>query len=340
MDTSTEQQLSHALLERLEPLIHTAECQLRDLGQGQVLLHSSIAELSSTLNLTQEQLDNVQDTFAKLPLYIAKLNAMKNTIASVTVQSRKLKRRADQVAAGREKQAVKSQAARAKEQAYDQTIAAVPVANASPVATPSQHIEGSSLSLRSSSSSPSPTLASSNRTRPGTPTRSGSPSTSSLYGTPTSTTAASAIASDGTSSQSLKSHSSGSISSIRLPFPLPAKPAFPIISSTRPLSGSGSPPPSLTPRRMSPTLAASPGGVAIGNDSAMDAAEATRPPRELVDRFPQVSLSSQDDSGIAAVSPSAVEVVRLRRKKKAVSKSSASSVASISTTASAPKDKS
>ncbi|KAF9962083.1 hypothetical protein BGZ72_010689 [Mortierella alpina] len=83
----------------------------------------------------EEQLDNVHDTFAKLPLYIAKLNAMKNTIASVTVQSRKLKRRADQVAVGREKQAVKSQAARAKEQAYDQTVAAVPVANASPTTT-------------------------------------------------------------------------------------------------------------------------------------------------------------------------------------------------------------
>ncbi|KAF9932835.1 hypothetical protein BGZ67_004556, partial [Mortierella alpina] len=337
MDTSTEQQLSHALLERLEPLIHTAECQLRDLGQGQVLLHSSIAELSSTLNLTQEQLDNVHDTFAKLPLYIAKLNAMKNTIASVTVQSRKLKRRADQVAAGREKQAVKSQAARAKEQAYDQTIAAVPVANSSPTTT--QQTEGSSLSLRSSSSSPSPTRALSNRTRSGTPTRSGSPSTSSLYGTPTTATASTVMASDGTPSQSLKSQPLASMSSIRLPFPLPAKPAFPVISSTRPLSGSGSPPPSLTPRRMSPTLVASPGGVAIGSDSVVDTGDATGPPRELVERFPQVSLSSQDHSGTATVSsPSAVEVVRLRRKKKAVSKSSASSVASISTTASTHKD--
>ncbi|KAF9285498.1 hypothetical protein BGZ68_003809 [Mortierella alpina] len=309
--------------------------------QGQVLLHSSIAELSSTLNLTQEQLDNVHDTFAKLPLYIAKLSAMKNTIASVTAQSRKLKRRADQVAVGREKQALKSQAARAKEQAYDQTIAAVPVASASPTTTTTftQQIEASSPSLRSSSSSPSPTLASSNRTRSGTPTRSGSPSTNSLYGAPATTTAATTIASDGASSQSLKSQSSASMSSIRLPFPLPAKPAFPIISSTRPLSGSGSPPPSLTPRRMSPTAIASPGGVAIGNDSAVDTADATGPPRELVDRFPQVSSLSQDDSGIAAVSsPSTVEVVRLRRKKKAVSKSSASSVASISTTASAQKD--
>ncbi|KAG0197408.1 hypothetical protein BGX28_009102 [Mortierella sp. GBA30] len=49
---------------------------------------------------------------------------MKNTVASVTAQSRKLKRKAEQVAAGREKQAIKKEAARAKEQAYDQAVAA------------------------------------------------------------------------------------------------------------------------------------------------------------------------------------------------------------------------
>ncbi|KAF9128295.1 hypothetical protein BGW39_005201 [Mortierella sp. 14UC] len=125
MDDSPEHLMSQALLEKLEPLIHTIESQLRDLGQGQVILQGNIAQLSSELNMTQAELDRVHDTFARLPHYIAKLAAMKNTIANVSVMSRKLKRRAEQVTIGREKQNNKAQAARAREQAYDQTIAAV-----------------------------------------------------------------------------------------------------------------------------------------------------------------------------------------------------------------------
>ncbi|KAF9539365.1 hypothetical protein EC957_005463 [Mortierella hygrophila] len=124
MEESPEQLMSQALLEKLEPLIHTIESQLRDLGQGQVILQGNVAQLSSEINMTQAELDKVHDTFARLPHYIAKLTAMKNTIATVSVMSRKLKRRAEQVAIGREKQNNKAQAARAREQAYDQTIAA------------------------------------------------------------------------------------------------------------------------------------------------------------------------------------------------------------------------
>ncbi|KAF9905924.1 hypothetical protein EC991_001165 [Linnemannia zychae] len=310
MDDSPEQLMSQTLLEKLEPLIHTIESQLRDLGQGQVILQGNVAQLSSELNMTQTELDKVHDTFARLPHYIAKLVAMKNTIANVSVMSRKLKRRAEQVAIGREKQNNKAQAARAREQAYDQTIAAV-----------------QSKTSKSASASTQPQAQSS--------------SGSAIGGA--------AVTSGGTSSnqasspQSPQSRSTISMPSIRLPFPLPAKPAFPIVSTMRPSSGSGSPPPSSS-QRLSPMLSgrgvetptvSPPGelGQELANGRPDSNSNSNSPQQDLVDRFPQISAGTDD--GIKAVGSSMeVEVVRLRRKKKAGSKSSASSVASTGTTGS------
>ncbi|KAG0240376.1 hypothetical protein BGX31_001997 [Mortierella sp. GBA43] len=132
MSDSVDQLLSQALLEQLGPLINRVDKQLRDLAQVQVLLQGDIAEISGELESTQTELDRVHDTFARLPHYVAKVTAMKNTIASVTTLTKKLKRRASQVAVSREKQAVRAQVTKAKEQAYDQTIAAVQAAPSTP----------------------------------------------------------------------------------------------------------------------------------------------------------------------------------------------------------------
>ncbi|KAG0315033.1 hypothetical protein BGZ97_008722 [Linnemannia gamsii] len=307
MEESPEQLMSQALLEKLEPLIHTIESQLRDLGQGQVILQDNVAQLSSELNITQAELDKVNDTFARLPHYIAKLAAMKNTIATVSVMSRKLKRRAEQVAIGREKQNNKAQAARAREQAYDQTIAAV----------------------QSKSSGP----AASTSTEPQTPSNS---ATGTAIGT-----VGEASRSQAFSPLLPQSRPTISMPSIRLPFPLPAKPAFPIVSTSRSSSGTGSPPPTSS-QRLSPMLSGrgvetsrivSTGELGPEQASEQVDSNSNSPQEPLVDRFPQIS-STTDDS-LKAVGPSMeVEVVRLRRKKKAGSKSSASSVTSIGTTGS------
>ncbi|KAI7828013.1 hypothetical protein BC939DRAFT_475055 [Gamsiella multidivaricata] len=66
MDESAEQQLNQALLEKLEPLINTIESQLRDLVQGQAILQSNVVEISSELNLTQEELERAYDTATAL----------------------------------------------------------------------------------------------------------------------------------------------------------------------------------------------------------------------------------------------------------------------------------
>ncbi|KAF9165874.1 hypothetical protein BGX20_000426 [Mortierella sp. AD010] len=302
MNDSVEQQLSQALLEKLEPLINTVESQLRDLAQGQVLLQSNVAQLSSELSLTQEELDKVHDTFARLPHYVAKLAAMKNTIASVTALSRKLKRRADQVVIGREKQAAKMQVARAKEQAYDQAIAAVQA-----TATSSQP-----QSSRHSSSSISSIPISSVAHDSGTPTQT------------TAMTTGTGLVTGGVSIQSTQNQGP-SPSSTRLPFPLPAKPAFPVVSTMR---SSGSPPPLLAGKISDRDIVASSSSATVVSTQSFDN---TGQLQERVDRFPQVS-SLQDDASITAASSSEVEVVRLRRKKKPVSKSS--SIASVSTTTS------
>ncbi|KAF9352222.1 hypothetical protein BGX26_009926 [Mortierella sp. AD094] len=314
MDDSVEQQLSQALLEKLEPLINTVESQLRDLAQGQVLLQSNVAQLSSELSLTQVELDKVHDTFARLPHYVAKLAAMKNTIASVTALSRKLKRRADQVVIGREKQAAKILVARAKEQAYDQAVAAVQATSTSSQPQSSRH------STSSMSSIPISSVA---HDISGTPTQTATMATGT------------GLVAGGVSIQSPQSQQSSPASSARLPFPLPAKPAFPVVSTMR---SSGSPPPSISPN-MSSLLA----GKISDRDMVVSPSSATTAPnqsfdntgqlQERVDRFPQVS-SIQDDASITAASSSEVEVVRLRRKKKPASRSSTSSIASISTTTS------
>ncbi|KAG0281986.1 hypothetical protein BGZ96_000948 [Linnemannia gamsii] len=318
MDESPEHLMSQALLEKLEPLIHTIESQLRDLGQGQVILQGNVAQLSSELNMTQAELDKIHDTFARLPHYIAKLTAMKNTIATVSVMSRKLKRRVEQVTIGREKQNNKAQAARAREQAYDQTIAAV----------------------RSRTSGP----AASTSTEPQTPS-SFAAGIAGLVGT--AGTAGTAGTTGGPSSgqavPSLSPQSRPTISmpSIRLPFPLPAKPAFPIVSTSRSSSGTGSPPPSSS-QRLSPMLSGrgmetstvtSTGELGPEQASEQADSNSNSPQEPLVDRFPQIS-STTDDTLKAVGSSMEVEVVRLRRKKKAGSKSSASSVASTGTTGS------
>ncbi|KAF9295047.1 hypothetical protein BGZ88_002855 [Linnemannia elongata] len=304
MEESPEQLMSQALLEKLEPLIHTIESQLRDLGQGQVILQGNVAQLSSELNMTQAELDKVHDTFARLPHYIAKLTAMKNTIATVSTLSRKLKRRAEQVAIGRAKQNNKAQAARAREQAYDQTIAAV----------------------RS-------------RTSESTASASTEPQMQSISGAGTAGTEGGTSFNQAISPLSSQSRSTISMPSIRLPFPLPAKPAFPIVSTTRSPSGTGSPPPSSS-QRLSPMLSGRGTSTVtstgdLGPEQAIEQTDSNSnsPQQPLVDRFPQIS-STTDDSIKAVGSSMEVEVVRLRRKKKAGSKSSASSVASTGTTGS------
>ncbi|KAF8980838.1 hypothetical protein BGZ46_003656 [Entomortierella lignicola] len=285
MEDSVEHQLSQALLEKLEPLINTVESQLRDLAQGQAILQNNVAQLSTELDLTQIELDKVHDTFARLPHYVAKLTAMKNTIASVTALSRKLKRRADQVAIGREKQAVKMQMARAKEQAYDQAVAAVQVTTFS-----------SPLQSSTSTASPAP-----------------------ISGQSQDIEGEACI-------QSPQSQSPSSMASIRLPFPLPAKPAFPVVSTMRSSFPKASP---LASGKMSDRDIVTSSPTAVSSPSF----EADGQPQERVDRFPQVS-SIQDDGSTTVTNPSEVEVVRLRRKKKPASRSSTSSIASISTTTS------
>ncbi|KAG0056090.1 hypothetical protein BGZ83_006351 [Gryganskiella cystojenkinii] len=299
-DWAMEQQFSQALLEKLEPLILNVDRQLRDLGQGQTILQEQMSQLSLELGASQSELDRVHDTFARLPHYIAKVAAMKNTIASVTVQSKKLKKRSDLVVLGREKQLAKAQASRAKEQAYDQTIAAV-----------------------KGPAGPSTPTASATSPRPLSP---GSASPLAKSSVSTATSGGTIFMSPNTSSSSLlapvrtpiMAESISTTPSRTLPFPLPAKPAFPIVSTTRPpSSASPSPPPSTT--------------ASIIMDTAS-------PPQDPVDRFPQVSSSAgggtdqDDDELAAAISPLAVEVVRLRRKKKTGSKSSLNSTTSTSTT--------
>ncbi|KAF9127081.1 hypothetical protein BGX30_014948 [Mortierella sp. GBA39] len=306
MEESPEQLMSQALLEKLEPLIHTIESQLRDLGQGQVILQGNVAQLSSEINMTQAELDKVHDTFARLPHYIAKLTAMKNTIATVSVMSRKLKRRAEQVAIGREKQNNKAQAARAREQAYDQTIAAVQ-----------------------------------SRTSGSTASASTEPQMQSSSGEGAAGTARGVSINQAFPPLSPQNSSTISMPSIRLPFPLPAKPAFPIVSTSRSSSGTGSPPPSSS-LRLSPMLSGRGAETStvtstgeLGPDQAIEQADSNSnsPQQPLVDRFPQIS-STTDDSIKAVGLSMEVEVMRLRRKKKAGTKSSASSVASTGTTGS------
>ncbi|KAG0368849.1 hypothetical protein BGZ54_000989 [Gamsiella multidivaricata] len=319
MDESAEQQLNQALLEKLEPLINTIESQLRDLVQGQAILQSNVVEISSELNLTQEELERAYDTFARLPHYIAKLVAMKNTIASTTALSRKLKRRADQVAIGREKQAAKVLATRAKEQAYDQVVAAVQA-----TMSPASQIQPSGQ--RSGTLPPAPPSASTASTSTVAP--------STALSSPE----------DNSPHQLMDNRQSSPMLPSRLPFPLPAKPAFPIVSTMRSSARTDSSPTSLAPR-ISTLL---PGKVSdqsvVTSPISMTSNSTMRSDLEIsieqegrVDRFPQVS-STQDDALIAAVGSSEVEVVRVRRKKKAASKSSASSsIASISTATSIKK---
>ncbi|KAG0020545.1 hypothetical protein BGZ82_011571 [Podila clonocystis] len=305
--TSAELQLSQSLLEKLEPLIRTVERQLMELGQGQFILQNHVSQLSSELALSQTELDKVQDTFSKLPHYVAKIAAVKNTIASVQIQSRKVKRRAELVVIGREKQANKQQAARAKEKAYDQAIAAVKVPTPT-TASPRDSISEAKEAETSSSSD-----------RPNTP------SIQSI--------GKSIVAGLANSLQPPKDTKSP----VSLPFPLPAKPAFPVVSTRSP---NGSPPPGLS-NRLSPLLSrrstgressASPTGgpasdeVSIRSGSTEPLEPDGVPTEDRVDRFPEIS--SMDD--IAATVSSEVEVVRVvRRKKKTSSRSNASSTSTL-----------
>ncbi|KAK3808716.1 MAG: hypothetical protein J3Q66DRAFT_444620 [Benniella sp.] len=330
MSESAEQQLSQALLERLGPLIITVENQLKDLAQGQVLLQSNISALSTELDMTQTELDKVHDTFARLPHYVAKVVAMRNTIATVTTLSRKLKRRANQVATAREKQAVKAQATRAKEQAYDQAVAAV---QAAPSTLPRPQV-----SRQSSASVLPSTLNSQAQDRPRTPTRITSTQGPTMASVPDTSAASSQLPSQTQPSASAPA-------SIGLPFPLPAKPAFPVVSAMRSSSRAGTPPPSLSPgispllsgkasseEATTPPTSTSGTGALIGGESEMGSEQGEQV--ERVDLFPQVSTALDD----TLIGGSEVEVVRVRRKKKVVtSKSSASSIASTSTTASSKK---
>ncbi|KAG0015162.1 hypothetical protein BGZ80_010006 [Entomortierella chlamydospora] len=149
-------------------------------------------------------------------------------------------------------------------------------------------------------------------------------------GTPTQTTAVTTGTGLVTGRVSIQStqNQGPSPSSARLPFPLPAKPAFPIVSTMR---SSASPPPLLAGKISDRDIVASPSSATVVPTQSFDN---TGQLQERVDRFPQVS-SLQDDASITAASSSEVEVVRLRRKKKPASKSSTSSIASISTTTSA-----
>ncbi|KAI9231826.1 MAG: hypothetical protein BYD32DRAFT_429884 [Podila humilis] len=303
--TSPELQVSQSLLEKLEPLIRTVEHQLMELGQGQILLQNHVSQMSSELALSQTELDKVQDTFAKLPHYIAKITAMKNMIASVQIQSRKVKRRAELVVIGREKQANKQQAARAKEKAYDQAIAAVKV---------------------------SPTTASPTDSLP-EPTKDTETSSSDRPSTPSiQSIGKSIVAGVANSLQPPK----GIRSPVNLPFPLPAKPAFPVVSTRSP---NGSPPPGLS-QRLSPLLSrrstgrensASPTGGPASDEVSIRSGSTEPPesddvPEDRVDRFPEISAMDN----VAATVGSEVEVVRVvRRKKKTSSRSNASSTSTL-----------
>ncbi|KAI8360635.1 hypothetical protein B0O80DRAFT_494785 [Mortierella sp. GBAus27b] len=304
MSDSVDQLLSQALLEQLGPLINRVDKQLRDLAQVQVLLQGDIAEISGELESTQTELDRVHDTFARLPHYVAKVTAMKNTIASVTTLTKKLKRRASQVAVSREKQAVRAQVTKAKEQAYDQTIAAVQAAPSTPT-RPSISRQASTSTIPVRPHSPA-------SERPNTPTR---PSSTLIQGAVTKPAV--------TSSTS---------SSTSLPFPLPTKPAIPAISAIRPSSRPGTPPshsPGISPRlsgkpssrEATPPPTSESSVTAIGTESEAASEQGEQVAR--VDLFPQVSSIGAE-----------VEVVRVRRKKVVAPKSSASSIASTSTTAS------
>ncbi|ORZ16845.1 hypothetical protein BCR41DRAFT_353279 [Lobosporangium transversale] len=264
---------------------------------------------------------------------------MKNMITSTTILSRKLQRRVDQVIIGREKQAAKMKVVRAKEQAYDQAVAAVHTSTST-----SSHPQWSG-----SSSSPS---------KPISPLMANAQSQDHPLAL---------LGSTGSKSLELDINASSSAArlpppsppppSAGLPFPLPAKPAFPVISTMRSSNRSESPPLSISPH-FSPLLlgrttatAASPGrdfansptsSLTGGNDSDVQQQQLS----ERVDRFPQISSTAQDDEASKNLSTqfaSEVEVVRLRRKKK-LSKSSAntsnSSIVSVSTTASVKRSQS
>lgn len=227
---------------------------------------------------------------------------MKNTIASVQVQSRKVKRRAELVVIGREKQANKQQAAKAKEKAYDQAIAAVKV--------------------------PTPTTASPRDSISEIPASSDRPNTPSIQSIGKSIVAG--LANSLQPPKDIKSP-------VSLPFPLPAKPAFPVVSTRSP---NGSPPPGLS-NRLSPLLSrqstgrensASPTGgpasdeVSIRSGSTEPLEPSDVPAEDRVDRFPEIS--AMDD--IAATVSSEVEVVRVvRRKKKMSSRSNTSSTSTL-----------
>lgn len=231
---------------------------------------------------------------------------MKNTLASVQVQSRKVKRRAELVVIGREKQANKQQAARAKEKAYDQAIAAVKVSPTT--ASPTDSLPGPTKDTEISSSSDRPST----------------PSIQSI--------GKSIVAGVANSLQPPK----GIRSPVSLPFPLPAKPAFPVVSTRSP---NGSPPPGLS-QRLSPLLSrrstgrensASPTGGPASDEVSIRSGSTEPPesddvPEDRVDRFPEIS--AMDD--VAATVGSEVEVVRVvRRKKKTSSRSNASSTSTL-----------
>ncbi|KAF9160669.1 hypothetical protein DFQ26_005289 [Actinomortierella ambigua] len=181
--------------------------------QGQALLLSNVAILSHDLALTEAQLNQVTDTFAQLPHYVAKVNAIKSTMTQLHTQNKKLKRRTELVCSGRERQAAREQETRAREQAFDRVIAAV------------------EAPLSAESRSPPTSIGSS----------SGGGGSSSGGG-------ATAAAAAG------------------LPFPLPAKPAFPIVSKRSPNSSrTASPVPPSSLREVSP--AASPSLRSSGSSS-------------------------------------------------------------------------
>ncbi|KAF9976910.1 hypothetical protein BGZ73_007527 [Actinomortierella ambigua] len=211
--SSPEALLSQGLLGKIEPLVQTIESQLKDLEQGQALILNNVATLSHDLALSEAQLNQVVDIFAQLPHYVAKVNAMKTTMSNLHTLNKKIKRRAELVCSGRERQAVREQETRAREQAFDRVIAAVEA-----------------------------------------------PTTSDNRSSPTST---------GSSSGGLggnNSHMAGGASAAGagvgapgLPFPLPAKPAFPIVSKRSPnSSGAASPAPPSSLREGSPAASPSP----------------------------------------------------------------------------------
>ncbi|KAG0331110.1 hypothetical protein BG004_001821 [Podila humilis] len=293
---------------------------------SQASLQEHISKLSSELTLSQSELDKVQDTFAKVPHYVAKVTAMRNSLTSMQALARKVKRRTELVVIGREKQANKQHAARAKEKAYDQSIAAIKVpspATTATIGTPTSQVDyyptKDMLSTSSSSTSD----------RPSTP--------NSIHSIGKSIVATVASSLQATAS------SSKSAVNLNLPFPLPAKPAFPVVSTRSP---NGSPPPGLT-QKLSPLLSrqstvressASPTGrnsmsddVSIRSSSGsviLPVVDADEPAMEgRVDRFPEISAI---DEGTSTNVGAEVEVVRVvRRKKKTPSRSSTCSTATL-----------